>query len=116
VGVIQHVQVCRAADGAEHGMRARGAAYSGEHALARTHLHTVGDGDLAVQALTGRQDDCGVPGQTAASVREVVGPESPRTSRPSGRDAGCCDVARVGCVELLYRKRVGVSLFIQTPC
>ena len=51
MGVIQHVQVCSAADGAEHGMRAWGAAHPSKHALAWTHLHTVGASgrDVAVQ-------------------------------------------------------------------
>ena len=41
VGVVQHVQVCGAADGAEHGMRAGATAYPREYALAWAHLHTV---------------------------------------------------------------------------
>ena len=49
VGGIQYVQVCSATDGAKHGMRTWGAAYSSEHALARIHLHTVGGCALAVQ-------------------------------------------------------------------
>ena len=42
VGVVQHVQVSGAADGTEHGVRARWTGYSGEHALAWPHLHAVG--------------------------------------------------------------------------
>ena len=53
VGVVQHIQVCGAADGTEHGVRAWGAADSGEHALAWTYLHQVSGCDVAVQVFDG---------------------------------------------------------------
>jgi len=53
VGVVQHIQVCGAADGTEHGMRAWGAAYSSEHALAWIYLHKVGGSYVAVQVFDG---------------------------------------------------------------
>lgn len=110
VGVVQHVQVCGAADGAEHGLRARGTEHPGEHALARTHIHPVSGYGVAVQVLTGStQDDGGVPGRAAAAVRQVVEHEPAWAPGTPRRAAGCCDVARVGCVELLHGQRVGDS-------
>ena len=41
VCAVQHVQVCDAADGTKHGVRAWWTGYSGEHALTWLHLHTV---------------------------------------------------------------------------
>lgn len=41
MGVIQHVQVGRVADGTQHGLRAWPEAHTREHAQPRAHLHKV---------------------------------------------------------------------------
>ncbi len=41
MGVVQHVQVGRVADGAQHGLRAWPEAHTREHAQPRAHLHKV---------------------------------------------------------------------------
>jgi hypothetical protein len=91
MGLIQHEQIGRLADGTEHGMRAGSERNSSQHTLTGAHIHLVSsETEIGVSLLrrilvnaadeSDLQDDCGLFRYAARVVGKVVKVEPARSN------------------------------------